>query len=109
MFVKFCNDITRSADICTGKNNFHNLLRKMRAGTGIEQKTSESVPSDSHRAQRPVEIFHGNVGADLSLRRTFGSRARMRGKKLPHCTQNRMQARDRRARVRVRVSFSGFR
>jgi hypothetical protein len=57
MFVKFCIDITRRADICTGKNNFHNLLRKMRARAGIEQKTSESVPSDSHRAQRPAEIF----------------------------------------------------
>jgi len=57
MRVKFCIDIARCGDICTGKNNFHNLLRKMRARAGIEQKTSESVPSDSHRAQRPAEIF----------------------------------------------------
>jgi hypothetical protein len=52
--VKFCFDCARAFDICTGKNNFQNLPRKQRARTGIEQKMSESVPSDSRRARPPA-------------------------------------------------------
>jgi hypothetical protein len=49
--VKFCIDIARASDICTGKNNFQNMPRKWCARTGIEQKMSESVPGDSRRTQ----------------------------------------------------------
>jgi hypothetical protein len=86
--VKFCIDSARSADICTGKNNFQNLPRKWCARTGIEQKMSESAPSDSRCVQLPAGIFYANARADLISRRNFCSRARMRGAQLPHCTQS---------------------
>jgi hypothetical protein len=86
MRVKFCIDSARRADICTGKNNFHNLLRKRHARTGIEQKMSESVPSDSRRTRSPVGFF----SIRRVLRNRFASEilisARIGGAQLPHCT-----------------------
>jgi hypothetical protein len=69
--VKFCIVIARASDICTGKNNFQNLRCKRCARTGIEQKMSESVTTDSRRA-RPLQInFSEIVRADLISRRNF--------------------------------------
>jgi hypothetical protein len=107
--VKFCIDITRCGDICTGKNNFQNLPRKWCARTGIEQKMSESVTTDSRRA-RPLQInFSEIVRADLISRRIFlFTRAQAR-RAIAALHTNRTLMRANVARVSVRVSFSGFR
>jgi hypothetical protein len=85
------------------------LPRKWCARTGIEQKMSESVPGDSRRTSLPTGNFYAIVRADLISRRIFlFTRAQAR-RKLPHCTQNGFPHARTVARVRVRVSFSGFR
>jgi hypothetical protein len=107
--VKFCTDIARCGDICTGKNNFQNLPRKWCARTGIEQKMSESPPSDS-RCVRPLQInFPEIVRARLISYRIFlFSRANAR-RAIAALHPNRTPTREHGARVRVRVSSSGFR
>jgi hypothetical protein len=107
--VKFCIDSARAFDICTGKNNFQNLPRKQRARTGIEQKMSESVPSDSHRARPPAAKFSDPSRCSKQFRVEFQISALQRGARLPHCTQNGRRHARTVARVRFRVSFSGFR
>jgi hypothetical protein len=78
--VKFCTDIARCGDICTGKNNFQNLSRKWCARSGIEQKMSESVPGDSRRTSLAAEIFT-RLRAPISFRvEIFCSCTLMRGK-----------------------------
>jgi hypothetical protein len=107
--VKFCIDIARSADICTGKNNFQNLPRKWCARTGIEQKMSESPPSDSRRTQLPAEIFYAITRADLILHRNFSFTRAQARRAIAALHPKRTPAREHGARVRVRVSSSGFR
>ena len=98
--MKFCSDSARACDICTGKNNFQNLPRKRCARTGIDQKMSESVPSDSRRACSPVENLCATVRADFISRRTICCRSRRRDEKMPHCTQNGFRHAHTAARVR---------
>jgi hypothetical protein len=107
--VKFCIDIARSADICTGKNNFQNLPRKWCARTGIEQKMSESVPGDSHRTQLPAGNFYAIARADLISRRNFLLTRAQAWRIIAALHPNRTPTREHGARVRVRVSSSGFR
>ena len=107
--VKFFFDCARAFDICTGKNNFQNLPCKRRARTGIEQKMSESVPSDSHRARPPAGKLPDPSRCSKQFRLEFQISARRRGARLPHCTQNRFRHALTVARVSFRVSFSGFR
>jgi hypothetical protein len=71
MRVKFCIDIARCGDICTGKNNFQNLPCKWCARTGIEQKMSESALGDSHRTQLSAGNFYAIARADLFSRRNL--------------------------------------
>jgi hypothetical protein len=107
--VKFCIDIARTADICTGKNNFQNLPRKWCARTGIEQKMSESPPSDSRRTQLPAEIFYAITRADLISHRNFSFTRAQARRAIAALHPKRTPAREHGARVRVRVSSSGFR
>jgi hypothetical protein len=65
-------------------------------------KTSESVTGDSRRARTPRRNFSRSTHADSNLKRNFA-------RTIAALHPNRILARNCRARIRVRVSFSGFR
>jgi hypothetical protein len=101
----FCAGVACCRNICTGKNNFDKLSHMRRARTGIDQKMSESVASDSH----PCTVHRPEISSRSSHARNFFAPPIQfsRADAAPVCrtAPKRQSARY----VSARVSFSGCR
>jgi hypothetical protein len=66
MHIRICIGAACSLDIFTGKNFFHNLLRKMLRNDRNRSKMSESVLTDSRRARPTAGKFSVDACASSS-------------------------------------------